>query len=663
MKVPKFLIYPVTLLFVGGMLISEILQNTSLSCILIIVTFLGCLHKKYRVLALFIFLPLGSLHQQIFYSLPTHHYSNFNKKGQNKTTIIQLTESLKANEYQYRFYGKIVQIDDQKTNGSVLVGIDKKGLETVPENGDFVLTQVATKPLQSRVNPGGFDYKAYLKKIKVYDQINLSSEEIDIHKNNNKINPLSFLRSVNGKIEKKLDHSPLSTASKNLIKTLILGKRNALDQELIQAYANAGVIHILAISGLHIGIIMLFLGYALKPIKWITKSNGAYLLCVIASLWGFAVFTGNSPSVTRAVTMFTGFAIGKYSHRIHNTFHLLVVSFFLLLVIYPPFLFKVGFQMSYLAVLGIIKINPLIQELWRPRFLVLRRFWEITCVCLAAQIAVAPLSIFYFHQFPGLFLLSNWLILPLFGLFLIVSLLLVVLIGLKIEIGLISVGYDSIVYMMNEAVLWIANQEHFLFQNMKLSLISLVIIYALMILIYSSIKFKKINYVIGAFATIIILQMILFLEKWEHSKINQLWLLYQHEKTLIAHHTPNKLLLYSPQDISGEERVINDFKNEYPIDEVEIKTFKNTFVRNETELLVLDERVIYKIPNIQPTHLLLSNDPKVNLDRVLENIQPTMVIADGSNPPWSINRWKKSCEKRNISFINLREQGAYKINL
>ena len=121
--------------------------------------------------------------------------------------------------------------------------------------------------------------------------------------------------------------------------------------------------------------------------------------------------------------------------------------------------------------------------------------------------------------------------------------------------------------------------------------------------------------------------------------------------------------MYSPQDISGEERVINDFKNEYPIDEVEIKTFKNTFVRNETELLVLDERVIYKIPNIQPTHLLLSNDPKVNLDRVLENIQPTMVIADGSNPPWSINRWKKSCEKRNISFINLREQGAYKINL
>jgi competence protein ComEC len=522
-----------------------------------------------------------------------------------------------------------------------LVGIDKKGLETVPENGDFVFTQVATKPLQSRINPGGFDYKAYLKKIKVCDQINLSSEEIVIHKNNNKINPLSFLRSVNGKIEKKLDHSPLSTASKNLIKTLILGKRNALDQELIQAYANAGVIDILAISGLHMGIIMLFLGYALKPIKWITKSNGTYLLFIIASLWSFAVFTGNSPSVTRAVTMFTGFAIGKYSHRIHNTFHLLVVSFFLLLVIYPPFLFKVGFQMSYLAVLGIIKINPLIQQLWRPRFFVLRRFWEITCVCLAAQIAVAPLSIFYFHQFPGLFLLSNWLVIPLFGLFLIVSLLLVVLIGLKIEIGLISVGYDSIVYMMNEAVLWIANQEHFLFQNMRLSLISLVTIYTLMILIYGSIKFKKINYVIGAFASIIILQMILFLEKWEHSKINQLWLLYQHEKTLIVHHTPNKLFLYSPQDISGEERVINDFKNEYPIDEVEIKTFKNTFVRNETELLVLDERVIYKIPNIQPTHLLLSNDPKVNLDRVLANIQPTMVIADGSNPPWSINRWRK----------------------
>lgn len=124
---------------------------------------------------------------------------------------------------------------------------------------------------------------------------------------------------------KKIDQSQLANASKNTIKTLLLGKRDALDRELVQAYANAGVIHILAISGLHIGIIMLFLGFVL--------------------LWGFALFTGGSPSVIRAVSMFTGFALAKYSHRIHSAFHLLVVSFFLLLVFYPPlFSIKLGFK-------------------------------------------------------------------------------------------------------------------------------------------------------------------------------------------------------------------------------------------------------------------------------------------------------------------------------
>ena len=97
--------------------------------------------------------------------------------------------------------------------------------------------------------------------------------------------------------------------------------------------------------------------------------------------------------------MFSGLAIARYTHRIHSTFHLLIVSFLLLLVIYHPFLYQVGFQMSYLAVLGIIKIHPMLQKIWQPQYLLLQKFWEITTVCLAAQIAVAPLSIFIFINF------------------------------------------------------------------------------------------------------------------------------------------------------------------------------------------------------------------------------------------------------------------------
>ena len=662
MKAPKFPIYIVTLLFVMGMLISPWMENEFLIATLIILPFFGALLKKQRALVYLIFLPLGGIHHQQFYRLSSSNFTHFTAKGNRENLLVQLTHALKPNDFQFRFYGNVVRVNDQKTAGKILVGIDREALKKNPVAGDLILTQKIPKPLLSRTNPGGFDYRDYLNKIKIYHQLQLSEKDYVLVKNKIR-GPGDYLRMWNTTLEKKLDQSQLTTASKNTIKTLLLGKKDALDRELVQAYADAGVIHIFAISGLHIGIIMLFLCFVLKPVQWIPAGKWIYVVCIIGLLWSFAIFTGGSPSVIRAVSMFSGFALAKYSHRIHSTFHLLIVSFFWLLVFYPPFLYQVGFQMSYLAVLGIIKINPLLQKLWQPRYLIIQKLWEITTVCLAAQIAVAPLSIFYFHQFPGLFLLSNWLILPFFGLFLIGSMGIVVLIVLNFEIQALSIGHGKIVTTMNDSILWIAHQEGFLFQNMRLSVSVLVTIYILLGFVYWGIKFPKIKYLMGVVASLLILQIIIFFEQWKNSKINQLWLLYQHDKTLIAHHEPKKLTMYSPQKITEQDRILNDFKNKYPIDSLYIKTFKNTFVTKELQLLVLDEKAVYDIPYFEPSHLLLSNNPKVNLDRVLSHIHPKMVFADGSNPPWNISRWKKTCQKRNITFINLREQGAYPINL
>ena len=171
------------------------------------------------------------------------------------------------------------------------------------------------------------------------------------------------------------------------------------------------------------------------------------------------------------------------------------------------------------------------------------------------------------------------------------------------------------------------------------------------------------KYFTGTLASLFILQIVLFFEQWENSKINQLWLLYQHNKTIIALHQPKKLTLYSTHKISEEDQFLIGFKNEYPIDTLQIKTFKNTFITEELRLLVLDEKGIYNIPGLEATHLLISNNPRVNLDRVLENIRPKMVFADGINYPWNASRWKMSCQKHKIPFINLKEQGAYPINL
>lgn len=659
MKAPKFPLYPLTLFFVLGMTLLFQLTQKWLWVAVSVFFILG-LFKKYRPFIYLIFLPLGGLYQQQYYQIPADHYRNL--LDAENTLCVAITEVLKSNDFQHRFYGKIVRVDQKKSLGKVLIVLDKKKSNNQPIRGDLLITKSQPKELLSRKNPGDFDYKIYLNKIKIYDQIRVRNNDfIIVKKNKNSV--LDQLYLWNDKLEKKLDKSGLATVSKNTIKTLLLGKRDGLDQELKNAYAKAGVIHVLAISGLHIGIIMFFLGVVLKPIKSIPGGHWIYVPSILTLLWVFAFFTGGSPSVIRAVTMFTGLVIAKYSLRVSNTFHLLVVSFFLLVVVYPPFLYQVGFQMSYLAVLGIIKLHPLFQKLWQPKNFILKKIWEITTVCLAAQIAVAPLSIYYFNQFPGLFLLSNWIILPFFGFFLMGSIGLLLLIGADHEIPVFSLAYDKVVAGLNESIFWIASQESFLFQNLSISTTVLLFIYILIILLYLLITHKKIKYLIAILSMLLLLQLYVIKVAWSASQINKIWLLYQYENTVIGHHVGKNLTLYSSKKISRDEVFISNFKSDFYIDSVNIKAFKNTYVSHDFQLLIIDKKVEYKIPGFFPTHLLITDDPKVNLDRVLDYLRPQKVICDGSNKPWNVARWQKSCQKRNIPFINLNQQGAFPINL
>tara|TARA_B100002019_G_C21265687_1_gene599294 strand:- start:684 stop:1496 length:813 start_codon:yes stop_codon:yes gene_type:complete len=254
MNAPKFPIYIVTLLFVVGMLIPPWTENECLIWSSVIIPFLGALFKKYRVLAYLVFLPLGNIHQQQFYRPSKSNYSYFTTTENKKNLLVKLTQALKPNDFQFRFYGRVVQVGDQKTEGKILVLIQREALKKTPLSGDFILTQKILKPILSRTNPGGFDYKNYLSKIKIYNQLQLSEKDYVLVKNKIR-GPSDYLRIWNATLEKKLDQSQLATASKNTLKTILLGKRDALDRELVQAYADAGVIHILAISGLHIGII------------------------------------------------------------------------------------------------------------------------------------------------------------------------------------------------------------------------------------------------------------------------------------------------------------------------------------------------------------------------------------------------------------------------
>ncbi|MGB2311869.1 MAG: hypothetical protein ACPH4K_00465 [Flavobacteriaceae bacterium] len=153
MNAPKFPIYIVTLLFVVGMLIPPWTENECLIWSSVIIPFLGALFKKYRVLAYLVFLPLGNIHHQQFYRPSKSNYSYFTTTENKKTLLVKLTQALKPNDFQFRFYGRVVQVGDQKTEGKILVLIQREALKKTPLSGDFILTQKILEPILSRTNP------------------------------------------------------------------------------------------------------------------------------------------------------------------------------------------------------------------------------------------------------------------------------------------------------------------------------------------------------------------------------------------------------------------------------------------------------------------------------------------------------------------------------
>lgn len=268
-------------------------------------------------------------------------------------------------------------------------------------------------------NPGGFDFKQYMARKYILFQDYVVGEDV-MHYG---FAPPSVLMETSLAFRRQLLYVLKlylpEVKERAIAEALILGYKDEIDLEQRNAYATAGAMHILAVSGLHVGIIYMIVGLLLKPVE--KRKYGRYirLLVLFFCLWFFAFITGLSASVLRAVIMFSIVLLAEGIKRKPNIYNSLALAAWLLLLYDPNFLFQVGYQLSFLAVLGIVYLQPKLYALWEAPNLLLDRVWGITCVSIAAQLATGPLSMFYFNQFPTWFLVSNLLVIP--GAFLVLS--------------------------------------------------------------------------------------------------------------------------------------------------------------------------------------------------------------------------------------------------
>jgi competence protein ComEC len=588
-----------------------------------------------------------------------NHYSNIYTS--NDEILLQIEQMLKSSTYYYKYRARIFRVDQKYTLGKVLINLDKVSKEDPLRTDDIIFTKNKIEKVNKALNPNEFDYREYLRKQGIYHHVRLKSDDfINLGSNQRTLKGITFL--IRKKINSKLEKYNFSKDELAIINAILLGQRQDISKETFDNYKNAGAIHILAVSGLHIGIILLFLNFLLKPLENLKNGKKIKLFILVISLWMYAFLAGMSASVVRAVTMFTAIAIGLAINRPSSIQNSLVVSIFFLLLIKPFFLFDVGFQLSYTAVFSIIWIFPLFKKLWNPRVKFTRFFWQLLSVSFAAQFGILPLSLYYFHQFPGLFFISSLFIIPFLGIILGTGILIIILALVNLLPQFIADFYGNVIGFLNNFVAIISHQESFVFQNISFSFLLMISFYILIITTINWLYNKKTKTLLLALASIVFVQVTLLFEKTHAQNTKEFIIFHQVKNSIIGCRIGNKMVVYKNKDIlsNQKKRVLISYKGKFANLQIQKEdSIRNIFNINSKKLLVVDSLGVYKNLTFKPDMILLMQSPKINLQRLLDRFHPEIIVADGSNYKSHILQWEKTCKNFNVRFHNTAKYGAF----
>ncbi len=669
MRLLRFIPIKLTLFLVLGILLGSFHDFSialSLGIILPSLGFLGFLAFKWknRVSTLFGFiaftttLGLGILTVSLSNpkNLP-YHYSNLGFDGKSIWKV-KIAEVLKTTPFSERYIARIASLDHHTATGKLLLNlpIDPSGARL--EVDDELIVRARATVIRPPMNPHQFDYRKHMARRGIDHQMTLGTQDYLVQADPSKT-IYGRAASARNNIIAKLKTKGFGEKQFGIIQALLLGQRNDIPQETYNDYKNAGAVHILAVSGLHIGILLLLLEFLLKPVELLPKGKTLKLVVIVVLLWGFAFLAGLSPSVVRAVTMFTFVAYALHLNRPGNTFNILALSmFFILLAFDPKLLFQVGFQMSYAAVFAIVWIYPILQKFWWPGNKLVRKVWQLLSVSVAAQLGVLPISLFHFHQFPGLFFISNLLVVPFLGLILGLGILVIALASLNLLPHFLVFAYDTLIRWMNTIIGWVAQQESFIFKNISFDGTQLVLVYGIIICsvwVASKATFRR---VAALLVTLIGFQLWLFHTSHRTDKKEVLWVAHQSKNSVLLNQKGRNLSIYTDIPLRTA-KMAADYQVAQRISTVRYQPIQNSYFWKGKKLLVIDSLGVYPRSGASPDYLLLTQSPKINLDRLIDSLGPKAIIADGSNYRGTVERWQRSCAEKEIPFHHTGEKGAF----
>lgn len=656
--------------------------------------------KKYKQdqkwifgICLSIFLFISGYNSVIYRTeiLRTGHFSGIQKQG---TFIAVITEPLQEKAHSYKSILEIVAIKKgnvyEKTNGKVLVYFEKNSGKIKLTEGCKVAISGMLNEIANPQNPGAFNYRKYMASANVYHQVYLKSGNWKLLEQPEGFNIYRSAHRISDKFLEILKNNGLSGREYSVAAALLLGQNDMLDSETLQMYSGSGVMHVLSVSGLHVGIIYLIINFLLGFIKRRGKLFVIKTLVILLTIWAYSVLTGLSPSVMRAAAMFTFITIGNASKRNVHIINSLAVSALFLLLINPLMISNIGFQLSYIAILGIVFINNLISGLWHPDNLVLENIWKLLTVSVAAQIATAPLALFYFHQFPSYFIPANLIAIPLSFLAIYSGVAVILFSFIPVISSFWGIITNYFLYILNTCVEYIEKLPMSILYTNKVFLPEMLCIYVIIISILLVIYLKKKAFIYTALGFILLLSISISLTAYQR----------QHQKIIVFYSSGKKTALGF---ISGNQQVLiadTAILNDKKADKFQFEGARFLYGISKSNLIALDTMnyslgisndesfplyysgknlifsnkriIIIEKPldysqltdyKLRVDYLLIRNNPKLKIKQILNLYVPGLIVIDGSNSMYKTDKWLEECNETGTQAYSLKQSGALVLKL
>ncbi|OMP78459.1 ComEC/Rec2 family competence protein [[Flexibacter] sp. ATCC 35208] len=543
---------------------------------------------------------------------------------------------IQSSQYGYR---TVVEL---QTKEQLLIYFPPDSAVMAIQEGDRLLFNGAVQLISFNGNPGSFNYREYCATRYIYQQVHLQTG----HWRHISLPKSILLRCRNSCLQ--IINQYIGGREAGLAAALLIGYRYGLDREMVNDYMQTGIVHIIAISGMHLALIY---GCLIWSLQWlpIPSLKGVLIIVVV---WGFTLLTGASASVLRAAVMLTVVTVGKFFlDRDSSTYNQLALSAFLLLCYDPALIKDVGFQLSYLAVLGILLLNKPFdsKSYWW------RKLREAITIAIAAQAITFPLCLYLFGQFPLYFLPANLLAVPLSTLILYGEIML-----LCVQTHWLGACLQWLLIMMNTIVEWIGHLPGALITGLHISVYGVVALYVC-IVAYLAGK-KGIVYMMGALC---LWSLIVLPEKLQRQQ-QQVMIVYNQPR-----HTGIDFIQGHVVQFAGDDSISADMlraaRDFYDADTGRLAGFEQLghFICCGNKRVVIVDSAL---PAGRPTkkfktdYLLLSHNPRVAIKDLQGFYDVGCFIFDASSSRSRIEEWKSECYALTLRFLSVPDQGAYVVN-